>query len=287
MGPAGASRTLLVSDLDGTLLRPDASLSATTARVVNDFVAQGGLFTYATARSYTTASRVTAPLDLRLPVITYGGAIVVDPSTGAASEAHTLAADVVEQVLTRTGGSKLVQPIVFAMHEGRDRLCWRADREIPAVVDFLRARPGDPRLLPLTTWSTIDPSAVFYISLVSDRAPLADLHRRLTELATGCNMVLMEDVYAGGRWWLELTAASATKAAAVAMLKARLGADTLVCVGDNDNDLPMLAIADIALAVANAAPAVRAMATHVIGANAADGVAAWISDYARPGPKRG
>jgi 5-amino-6-(5-phospho-D-ribitylamino)uracil phosphatase len=88
-------RTLFVSDLDGTLLGPDATLSETTTHVINEFISGGGMFTYATARSFTTASLVTAPLDLRLPVITYGGAIIVDPCTGQARQAQVLPADVV------------------------------------------------------------------------------------------------------------------------------------------------------------------------------------------------
>jgi 5-amino-6-(5-phospho-D-ribitylamino)uracil phosphatase len=87
----------------------------------------------------------------------------------------------------------------------------------------------------------------------------------------------MEDIYAPGQWWLELTSPAGTKAAAVTELKQELAADTLVCFGDNHNDLPMLAAADVSLAVANATPEVRAAATHVIGANSADGVASWIA----------
>lgn len=271
------ARTLIVSDLDGTLLRPDGSLSEYTARVVNEYVAQGGLFTYATARSYTTASRATAPLELQLPVITYGGAILVDPATGEASAAHTMTGEAVGEALNQTP----VEAVVYAICEGRDRVCWLEGRETPAVVDFLAKRVGDPRLLPLRSWSAIDPATVFYISLIGDREPLADLHQRLASLAADCNLTLMEDIYARGQWWLEMTAASASKAAAVGRLKAELHPDTVVCIGDNLNDLPMLALADTALAVGNADPAVQAVATRVIGDNATDGVAAWISEYSR------
>jgi 5-amino-6-(5-phospho-D-ribitylamino)uracil phosphatase len=277
------SRTLLVSDLDGTLLMPDASLSETSIRVVNEYVAAGGLFTYATARSFTSASRVTAPLHLRLPVITYGGAIIVDPRTGQAREARMLPSGVVEEVLRLTAGSPLVQPIVFVMHQGRDRVCWLTDHITPGVADFLRTRSGDPRLLPLTTWSNIDLSAVFYISLIATRPTLYDFRDRLTGADNGCHQVLMEDTCAAGQWWLELTSSTGTKAAALAALKSELRADTVVCFGDRDNDLPMFAIADTALAVANAAPDVRAAATQVIGANTADGVARWITENARLG----
>lgn len=44
--------TLYVTDLDGTLLRPDGSLGRRTLTVVNAFIASGGLITDATARSF-------------------------------------------------------------------------------------------------------------------------------------------------------------------------------------------------------------------------------------------
>ena len=93
-----ATRPLFISDLDGTLLRPDGTLGDRTIRVVNDLIAAGGLFTYATARSYTRSSPVTARLDLELPVITYGGAIIVDPGSGTPRAAATLPTRVVDAV---------------------------------------------------------------------------------------------------------------------------------------------------------------------------------------------
>jgi 5-amino-6-(5-phospho-D-ribitylamino)uracil phosphatase len=273
-------RTLLVTDLDGTLLRPDATLSTGTVHIINDFIDRGGLFTYATARSFTSASRVTAPLRLCLPVITYGGAIVVDPRTGQPRPARMLAVEVVAEVLRLTSDSDLIQPVVFAIHEGRDRVFWLADHVTPGVASFLAHRQGDPRLFPLRDWTTIDVSSVFYLALIGVGGPLHELYGRLTEVRARCHTVLAEDIYTAGEWWLEITAPTATKAAALVALRRELAADTLVCFGDNRNDLPMFAVADTALAVANAAPEVRAAASRVIGANTADGVARWISDHA-------
>jgi 5-amino-6-(5-phospho-D-ribitylamino)uracil phosphatase len=275
----GRPRTLLVSDLDGTLLGPDATLSETTIRVVNEYIADGGLFTYATGRSFTTAAMVTAPLNLRLPVVTYGGAVIVDPDTGRARQAQVLPADVVDEVFRVTGDSTLVQPIVFAIHEGRDRVCWRGDQITPGVDHFLRTHVGDPRLLPLRTWSSIDASSVVAICLISGEQPLRELRARLTGTDIRCQLLLTEDIYNRGDWWLELTSSTGTKGVALGVLKTELSADALVCFGDNHNDLSMFAVADTALAVANAASEIRMAATDVIGANTADGVARWIAEH--------
>ena len=57
MGPAPSA--LYVSDLDGTLLLPDGTLGERTVAVVNELFSAGGLFSYATARGYESAKRVT------------------------------------------------------------------------------------------------------------------------------------------------------------------------------------------------------------------------------------
>lgn len=75
-------KTLYVSDLDGTLLHSDASLSEYTAQTINGLLAKGMLFSYATARSYRTASQVTKKLDARIPLIVYNGTFVIDNATG-------------------------------------------------------------------------------------------------------------------------------------------------------------------------------------------------------------
>lgn len=49
--------TLYVSDLDGTLLNSNQTLSTYTIETINQLVDEGMLFSYATARSYQTAKK--------------------------------------------------------------------------------------------------------------------------------------------------------------------------------------------------------------------------------------
>ena len=75
-------KTLYISDLDGTLLRSDASLSAYTYRTLNALTDKGVLFTYATARSLRTARAVTEGLTTPIPLILNNGTFVLDTATG-------------------------------------------------------------------------------------------------------------------------------------------------------------------------------------------------------------
>ena len=71
-----------------------------------------------------------------------------------------------------------------------------------------------------------------------------------------------------------------SKAAAVKQLASEAGADRVVVFGDNLNDIPMMKVADVAVAVNNALPEVKAIAHHIIGSNTADAVARFIErDY--------
>ena len=60
-------KTLYVSDLDGTLLNSNTALTDTTIETINALVEEGMEFTFATARSITSASLVTRGLHLRTP----------------------------------------------------------------------------------------------------------------------------------------------------------------------------------------------------------------------------
>ena len=81
-------KTLYLSDLDGTLLTPEAALSPFTAETLRRLLGAGMAFSYATARSFSTAKKVTAALKgARLPVIVYNGAAIVEAESGAVLDA--------------------------------------------------------------------------------------------------------------------------------------------------------------------------------------------------------
>jgi len=74
--------TLYVSDLDGTLLNTNTKLSEKSKEIINTLVQQGVKFTYATSRSFSSASEVIQGLNLSIPVITNNGAFYIEPTNG-------------------------------------------------------------------------------------------------------------------------------------------------------------------------------------------------------------
>ena len=64
-------RTLYVTDLDGTLMRDDKTISNESVAILNRLFSQGIFLTYATARSLSSASEITKSIaqKLRIPKI--------------------------------------------------------------------------------------------------------------------------------------------------------------------------------------------------------------------------
>jgi hydroxymethylpyrimidine pyrophosphatase-like HAD family hydrolase len=88
--------------------------------------------------------------------------------------------------------------------------------------------------------------------------------------------------------WVEIGAPGISKAYAAQRVCDRLGVrvSEVLAVGDNHNDLTVLAWAGRAAAPANAIPEVLAVVQHVIPPNSEDGVAQLLEDLAGAGPPR-
>ena len=264
--------TLILSDLDGTLLGPGAALSTSTRDGINDLVANGLQFTYATARSYVSAARVADGLDLRIPVTVSGGAFQLDPHTGAILNEERIPDDDMDTVI-RLCHEHHVPPILYNGTPIAETATWVGGGESEGMRRFLTDRTGDQRFRPATDWARLPRSGVFYSTIIGEAAAIAALAAGIAAATDGrLSLIAQIDTHHPQDTYLELSAARATKAHAVAWLREHLNVDHVIAYGDNLNDLPMFRAADQAYAVANAASEVLAAATEVIGANAEDGV---------------
>ena len=127
---------LYVTDLDGTLLNKKDSINPYSIQVINDLVDKGMLFTYATARSLVSASKVTKGLSTKIPVIAYNGAFIFKPSTGEilSREDFTLEERLkVRQTLERFG----ISPMVYSFIDGIERVSWMPQYENEGVRRYL------------------------------------------------------------------------------------------------------------------------------------------------------
>lgn len=268
-------KTLYVSDLDGTLIRSDERTSEYTNRTINRLVGEGMLFSYATARSFHTASKVTAGLDARIPLIVYNGCMVVDNADGAFLIKNFFGVEIRDVIRDLIAHG--VYPIVYAFVEGRERFSFIPAKSSQAVLDFNQTRLGDKRCRMVETEDELMAGEPFYLTCIDAEEKLAPLYEKYRERY---HCVYQLDLYSGAPW-LEMLPKHTSKAHAIRQLKEVLGYDRVVAFGDGINDKEMFELADEAYAVANAVPELKAVATAVIGGNNEDGVAKWLEENAQ------
>ena len=264
-------RPLLVSDLDGTLLNSAKAVSERTASTINRFVAEGGLFTIATARMAYGCDRLVAGLDLRVPGVVMNGAALYSFAERAYQQIQPLpaaAAAVVAEAVARADTGAFV----YAVADGELRL--GHVREIDLEWTQYNSERARQSLLPfsllgLHDWDSL--GEIVYVAVVGSDLQLAQV-AAATRGVRGLAAHPYRNVYTE-RDCLEFSSSEAGKEAAVLRLRELAGADGLVVFGDTHNDLGMMQLADLSLAPSNSVPAALAVADEVIGSNDADGVA--------------
>jgi Cof subfamily protein (haloacid dehalogenase superfamily) len=259
---------LVATDIDGTLLRDDRTLSPRTSAVLARIAAAGTPVVLVTGRPIRWLALVYEQLAEPLPAICANGAVVYDPVTDTVLRADPLAPELLAEVARRLRAE--VPDVSFAVeivdsrqmrHEAHYPLRWDAD------LEAIRAIESPEELLAVP--------AVKLLARAGEQDP--DTFVRVVAAAL---QGLAEATHSSYSGLVEISAAGVTKAAGLAWYAARLGIDErdVLAFGDMPNDLPMLTWAGRAVAVANAHPAVLEIAHEVTGANEADGVAAYLEE---------
>ncbi len=269
-------KTLYVTDLDGTLLNRHDRISPFSIRVINGLVEKGMLFTYATARSLVSASRVAEGLTTKVPVIAYNGAFIFQPSTGEILSRQDFTDDeriLVRETLDRFG----ISPLVYSFINGVEKVSWIPQDENYGIRYYLSQRPGDPRFRPVDTRNALFAGDMFYFTCIGEQEQLRPVYDILSaDSRYRCTM--QQELYRT-EYWCEIMPARASKANAVRKLKEMRGCDRVISFGDAVNDLPMFRVSDECYAVANAAEELKTAATGIIGSNEDDGVTRWLMEH--------
>lgn len=267
-------KTIYVSDLDGTLLRSDETVSEYTCGVINSLTENGMIFSYATARSLITAKKVTQGLNAKIPLIVYNGAFIIDNVSGEIlleSYFDDNVSDILDDLF-----SAGIYPIVYAYVDGKEKFSFIAERCTRGENLFVDSRKGDIRTNPVKTIAELKAGKIFYIACIDEPEKLEPFYEKYRET---CHCVYQRDIYSHEQW-LEIMPEKTSKSNAVMRLKKMLDCDRVVVFGDGRNDIDMFQAADESYAVRNAHDDLKGYASGVILSNNEDGVAKWLEENA-------
>jgi HAD-superfamily hydrolase, subfamily IIB len=267
------NKTLYVTDLDGTLMRGDKSVSERSISIINKLIEEGMNFTVASARSVSSLQHIVKPLDISIPLVVRNGTALAAPGTLEIMEKAVFTKEEVSsirEILTDLP----VYGFTSIWHGGEMEKVFYAGEHSLGITKYLEEHEGEKGLKIVSDIDELWAGDVGYITMIDDRDVLRPVYEKVKD-SSGWEAVFQQDSY-DEEYWLEICPENSTKAKAIVRLKEKLGLEKIVVFGDSVNDIPMFQVADEAYAVENALPELKKYATAVIGSNEEDGVAEYL-----------
>ena len=233
---------LICSDFDGTIYA-DGKISKENIDAIEYFQSEGGYFTFASGRNYEMFTEGAASIiKPNAPLLTYNGAVII----------------------SLDGKNIYYQGVVTKEQMLR---AFSAYDSCPGIKCFdvnTLGRSGR------YTFDENDSPEARREFVDSFSAPFVKMIARMHEEGTDETYAEVKKLFAGEfnitRSWkygIEFNDLKDSKGRAAKWLKENLDCHTLVCVGDYDNDIDMVAAADIGYAVGNATDSLKAVADRV------------------------
>ena len=269
--------TLFVSDLDGTLLGADSRLSRESVALLNDSISRGALFSGAPARTPATVARLLADVDCKVPLIVMTGAAIWDLRTNTYLHACFHRESVARRMLDvyRSHG---LSTFIYVLGADNVIHIYHIGPMSDLERRFVAERADTPYKqfhIPDSGESLIPSDCLERVLLFYSMRPTSEVEPVYNEIKDSADLraIFYHDLFGEEIAIMEVFCPEASKADAVRILAREVGADRIVAYGDNINDMPILKIADDAVAVGNAVADVKAIAGRIIGPNTSDSVA--------------
>jgi Cof subfamily protein (haloacid dehalogenase superfamily) len=254
---------LVATDLDGTLLRSDLTVSDRTLATFERLERNGIRLVFVTGRPWRWMEPVLARTGRRGTVVCANGAVVADGASGDVLRRWPIPPATLRAVTSKIRTA--FPDVAFAVESGQRML---HEANYPVRHDLART----------------DQYLLDYADLVAEPAEKLLVRAGGVEPAelwatcAGLFEGVATPTHSGFRGLIEVSAAGVTKATGLGWVARRCGVEPaeILAFGDMPNDIPMLTWAGRGVVVAGAHPDAAAVAHTVTTGNDADGVATYL-----------
>lgn len=261
---------LVLSDMDGTLLRRDHGLASAVVEAVKALGEAGVQFSLASSRPPRAMLEQARALGVTAPLAGFNGGRLVYPD-GRVLESHAIDAAAVKAALEFFAG----YPVDVWLFSGED---WLLKNFKAAHLETERHALGYDAVQ-VDDFTPYLEQVQKIVATTADHELLASLETQIQPLLAGKAHAARSQAY-----YLDITALAADKGVALARLAELAGVslEHTAVLGDGHNDVAMFRRAGLAIAMGQAAEDVQAAADEVTGSNEEDGVAQAIERFILP-----
>lgn len=264
------TKVIIFSDMDGTLLNSKKLINDIDRKAIEKFTSLGGKFTVATGRTIQSFEQYQSILDLKMPVIMYNGAMIYDYSAEKI---------LYSQFLPEISREMIIKVMNFMYYECGGEVL-RADGTYIFSInhyEYLHAqlcgieKPEETEIdeIPEDNWLKV------LFALAPERLSLLEDKIKRMGYYEYADFVRSSDIF------LEMLPKGISKGSALDEYRKLDGmADfTFVAIGDFDNDIEMIANADIGVCPANAEESVKNISDIVLNSTNDNGAVAELINY--------
>jgi Cof subfamily protein (haloacid dehalogenase superfamily) len=264
----GASKiSLVLADVDGTLVTADKVLTARAGAAVKALHAAGIAFAITSGRPPRGMAMLIDPLGLRTPIAAFNGGVFVAPDMSVV-EKRVLPADVTRRAVEIISSNGMD----IWIYSGRDWLV--RNLQAPHVAREQWTVKFAPTVV--ADFEAVLASAIKIVGVSDDHDLVARCEKEAQDALGASASAARSQPY-----YLDVTHPDANKGAVVMMLSKLLSIPCaeIATIGDMPNDVLMFQKSGLSIAMGNASPQVQAQADLVTGSDSDDGFASAMERF--------
>lgn len=264
-----SSIRLVAIDMDGTLLNSQHQLSPTNEAALRQAMAAGVTIVFATGKTRKSAVPIIDKLGLDTPGV-YSQGLVVYKGDGSVLYERTLKRPLAHQVATFATNVNCS----MVAYSGGDIVTNVRDQFTDVFINY-----HEPEPIAYGSWTAVfQARPVNKFIMVSTKERIDQIRPQL-EAAIGQQATIVQAL----DYMVEILPAGASKGDGLRRVLAYLSIDPgqVMAIGDGENDVEMLQLAGLGIAMGNAMPAARQAADALTGTNDEDGVAQALTHHLR------
>ncbi len=267
---------LIALDLDGTTLNNEGKLSEGNRKALQAAADKGVNIVIATGRPFCALPQEILDFDPIRYVLTSNGARITDLHEGKAFYENFISPKAVEAAV------EMLKPLDYILETFVDGIAYIESWYYKQVEKTRESFRGVDYIL-----RTRNPVDDFYSFMIENKDRLENINVNFTDLKEKPAMKEKLETLPNATITssfdhnLEIGGATTSKAEALRQMGQLLGIETdeMMAVGDSPNDMAMLSVAGIPVAVGNAKPEVKEIAKYIAPSNNNDGVADAVNKF--------
>lgn len=262
---------LICSDLDDTLLTSDGRVLPAVTEAVHRYEKAGGKFALVTGRMTAGALPIAQMMDLHGEIITYQGALLSDIDSREVLFSETIPTSDAVRI-----GEYLEKRGVYYQTYIGDRFYTSRANDFTVLYGKLSFAEFVETGVPLSRYLSENAVSPPKILIMKDPEEIPAIQKELIDVFGEGFLINTSKPFI-----IEIIPRTVSKAFAVKRLAERYGIprEQVVCVGDSQNDLPMIDYAGVGAVVNNASTEVKSHADFIAPSNDEGGLAFVIEHF--------